>query len=148
MNINVNIVAPELVGALNNLAAAFGNNNPLAGVSQSEIVKPLETSVPKEEKPKTKKEKQPEPKEVPDADLPSNPKPEATPEPEPVEEEKNTSGITLDMITTKTREFIQRNASNRKGLKAFLDRKGAAKVSELPESEYEELLEFFEGDFE
>ena len=45
MNITVTIEAPELVGALNNLANAFGNANPLEGV---QINKPLETQVPEE----------------------------------------------------------------------------------------------------
>lgn len=53
MNITLTIEAPELVGALNNLANAFGNANPLEGVA---INKPLETQVP-EEAPAPKEEK-------------------------------------------------------------------------------------------
>jgi len=140
MNITVNIDAPELVGAINNLAAALGNNNPLAGVTQSEVSKPLETVAPKEEKPKAKKEKPIEPETV---------EPEPTPEPEPVKEEpKKTSGITLDVITTKTREYIQADPKNKAKLKVFLAEKEVGRVSELPESEYEATLAFFEGEGE
>ncbi|WP_422122902.1 hypothetical protein DHX103_14310 [Planococcus sp. X10-3] len=143
MNITVTVEAPELVGALNNLASAFGNN-PLAGVTQSDIVKPLET---KEEKPKAKKEenaKQVGPEK----------EPEATPEKEPVKEEpvkeepkeeKNTSGITLEVLTSNTRAFVQGNPANRKKLKGFLEEKGVPKVSELDPADYQAAIHFMDS---
>lgn len=142
MNITVTIEAPELVGALNNLASAFGNN-PLAGVTQSDIVKPLETAAPKEEKPKAKKDtKKPEPETV---------EPESTPEPEknePVKEEpkeeNNTSGITLEVLTSNTRAFVQGNPANRKKLKDFLEEKGVPKVSELDPADYQAAIHFMD----
>ncbi|OLN21880.1 hypothetical protein BTO30_12335 [Domibacillus antri] len=50
-------------------------------------------------------------------------------------------GITLDVLTTKTREFIQSNPAHREKLKDFLTEKGVGKVTELPESEYAAALE-------
>lgn len=143
MNVNVTIVAPELVGALNNLANAFGNN-PLAGVAINTDSKVF-TADKKIEEPKAEKA-EPAAKEkvgTPKQET-KQPDSEPTPDPEPEKEEK-TSGITLDMITTKTREFIQANPANRVKLKEFLEEKGAPKVSELQPADYQAALDFFEA---
>lgn len=139
MNMNITIVAPELANALNNLAFALETRNllkdtpnPLDGVN-----KPLETSVPKEEKKETAKE------EKPKAETPKE-EPKQEEKPEPVKAE-TTSGITLDVITTKTREFIQADKANRVKLKEFLDSKGAPKVSELDPADFQAALDFFEA---
>ena len=62
-------------------------------------------------------------------------------EPEEPQEEPE-SNISLDVVTTKTREFIQSNPAHRAKLKAFLDKKGAKKVTDLPPSTYYEFLDF------
>lgn len=134
MNITVTIEAPELVGAMNNLAFALERRNLLADAGPLDNVKAAEE---KKEKQAPKKEtKQAEPEKV---------EPVSTPEPEPVKEEpKKTSGISLDVVTTKTREFVQGNTANRKLLKGFLEEKGAPKVSELDPADYQAALDFME----
>jgi len=58
-------------------------------------------------------------------------------------EEVQSSTYTLDFVTTKTREFIQSNPENRKKLKDFLDSKKVKKVSDLAESDYDDVISFF-----
>lgn len=142
MNVTLTIEAPELVGALNNLAKAFGNN-PLAGVAINTDSKVFtadkKIEEPKAEEKPAAKEKVETPKQET-----KQPDPEPTPDLEP-EKEENTSSITLDMITTKTREFIQADKANRVKLKEFLEEKGAPKVSELQPADYQAALDFFEA---
>ena len=145
MNITLTIQAPELVGALNNLANAFGNN-PLAGVAMNTdskvftAEKKVEDKKPaKQSKPKPKAEEQvPEEESAPFAPVEEPPVEE---EPEDPQDEPESS-ISLDVVTTKTREFIQSNPAHRAKLKAFLDKKGAKKVTDLPPSTYYEFLDF------
>lgn len=154
MNITLTIEAPELVGALNNLANAFGNANPLEGV---QINKPLETQVPEEapapkkETPKPEKKAQAKPKAEPKPEPTPEPEPEpetVEPEPEPTEEPESTPSISLDTLTTKTRKFVQGNPENRKKLKGFLEEMGVPKISELPPAEYAAAIEFMESNGE
>lgn len=152
MNITLTIEAPELVGALNNLANAFGNANPLEGV---QINKPLETQVPEEtpapkkETPKPEKKAPAKPKAEPKPEPAPEPEPETVelepePEPEPKEEPESTPSISLDTLTTKTRKFVQGNPENRKKLKGFLEEMGVPKISELPPAEYGAAIHFME----
>lgn len=78
---------------------------------------------------------------------PEKPKKEAAtkredPKPEPSEEpKKEEPGISLDVVTSKVRAFIQASAENKGRLKTFLDEKGAKKVTDLDPAHYPNLLE-------
>jgi hypothetical protein len=135
MNFTVTVEAPELVGALNKLAEALGNSNPLSGVSIGTESKVF-TAGKKIEEPKPKVEEPPV-EEPPFAPIEEPPAEEEAPE-------ELVSTISLDVLTTKTREFIQANPANRTKLKSFLDEKQVKKITELAPADYEAALHFME----
>lgn len=132
MEIKININAPGLETAINNLAEALQSGGtiqatPITGEKTTGTWSPgggeVETEKPKKEKPAKKVEK---PKPEPDAAE------EAT-------EEKASTGLTFEQVRVKLAEVSQ--AGKQKELKELITSMGAAKLSDIPEEQYAELLE-------
>lgn len=131
MEITINIPeARELAAAIDRLAYSISTAN-LGGIpadfpGQKEFTEATEKAW-NEEPEKPKQEAAPKKEE---------------PTPEPVEEpKKDEPGISLDVVTSKVRSFIQASAENKGRLKAFLDEKGVKKVTDLDPGHYPDLLE-------
>lgn len=122
ITLNVNISAPELSSALNNLATAIG------GKAIPTLA--LDT---KKDKQKDKKQtaKESEPPHIPAEDVsqPENDTPETAPE-------ESSGEITLLDVRTKFTELTRAG----KPVKALINKFGAAKLSEVPPEKFAELL--------
>lgn len=132
VEIKININAPGLETAINNLAEALQSGGtiqatPITGEKTTGTWSPgggeVETEKPVKEKPAKKVEK---PKPEPDAAE------EAT-------EEKASTGLTFEQVRVKLAEVSQ--AGKQKELKELITSMGAAKLSDIPEEQYAELLE-------
>lgn len=124
MNITITIDAPELVGAINNLAAALGNTD-----------LPLPTEVPvKTDKPVTKKVETPAKAEEP-----------VEKAEEPVQEEEPTKkeepSISLEVVRGKLSTFTAEGKANQVKVKEALTALGVKKLTDVDPADYEQLLE-------
>ena len=143
MEITIKIEAPELVHAIETLAIAIGCTVDKIGVGQAieEAVKQKPAKVTKEDKKVTK-----EPEKITETpkEVTETPK-EVTEEPElavPVEEDTETN-YTIEQI----REvFVSKNSkANQAKLKAVLKKYGVAKVTELKEEQFNEVMKDLEA---
>lgn len=122
MEIKINITAPGLEEAINNLAGALQGNNTVA-IDGKEVAKEVAKTVSKE-KPKAEK-----PKAKVDDPITAA----------PVEEKKETSKITLETVRVKLAEVAQ--AGKQAEAKNLIASFGAKRLSDIPEEKYGELLE-------
>lgn len=126
MEISVKIDAPELAQAIQALADSINSSN-IAGIPDTITSETAGTKVTHT----------PESVKVEAEEIEIEPTPE--PVEEPKEEKPKQPEISLDVVTTKVREFIQKGGRN--DLKAFLDERGAGKVTDLDPEHYPALLE-------
>jgi DNA replication protein DnaC len=122
MNITVNIEAPELAKAINNLAIAFEG----AKIGQVAPTTAVETKK-KAEEPKKEAPKSEEPKV-------EEPKQEAA-----VKEEEEKPMITLETVRTKLASLSQ--SGKQAQVKALITSFDAKKLTDIPKEKYAELLE-------
>lgn len=130
MNITITIDAPELVGAINNLATAFGNTG-----------LPLPTEAPvKADKPTTKKVETPVKAEEPAEEVAPVEKAE-----EPVQEgtptKKEEPSISLEVVRGKLSTFTAEGKVNQVKVKDALTALGVKKLTDVDPADYENLLE-------
>ncbi|PIC72400.1 hypothetical protein [Sporosarcina sp. P17b] len=130
MNITITIDAPELVGAINNLATALGNTG-----------LPLPTEAPvNTDKPATEKVETPAKVEEPVKETTLVEKAE-----EPVQEEaptkKEEPGISLEVVRGKLSTFTAEGKANQVLVKEALTALGVKKLTDVDPADYENLLE-------
>lgn len=124
MEIKIKIEAPGLEAAITALAEAFSN----VPVTQKPAVEVKEA--PKKEKTAKK------------ADKPKKETKKAEPEPDAAEEEtteEESTGLTFEQVRVKLAEVSQKG--KQKELKDLITSFGVAKLSDIPEEKYAELLE-------
>lgn len=126
MNITVKIDAKGLEEAINSLADALKGKQAQAIHQVTESVTPKQDELTKEDKPKQKKA------------------PAKEPEPEKEAPKKAESKFTLETVTKKAREVITSGDANKAEFKTWLTDRDLKKVSELPESQYDEFMTFAE----
>lgn len=124
MEINIKIEAPGLEAAITSLAAALNG----AGLTQ---IQPDTTKATKTTKKADKPVKEAK-KTEPEPDTPAEAEEETT-------EEKSSTGLTFEQVRVKLAEVSQKG--KQKELKALISSFGVAKLSDIPEEKYAELLE-------
>ncbi len=132
VEIKLKIDAPELAAAINNLAGALNGGG---------LVQPTEIKVDGKAVADTDAKETAPKKEKPKKTAPAK---KAEPEPEPdaaeeATEEKASTGLTFEQVRVKLAEVSQ--AGKQKELKELITSMGAAKLSDIPEEQYAELLE-------
>lgn len=133
MNITITIEAPELVGAIESLAAALGGANPLSFVNP-ETVKKADKPKPAEE---PKKETAPV-KEV-------APIKEEAPEAEPEKKESTEQAISLEYVRSKLTEHSSQGKKHQVEVKEAISHFGVKKLTEIDPKDYAKLLQLVEG---
>lgn len=133
MNITITIDAPELVGAINNLATALGIT-----------ALPLPTVAPvKADKPVTKKTepvKEAAPVEEPAEEEPKQEVAAPVKEEAPVEAAKEPT-LSLEVVRGKLSEFTAQGKPNQVKVKEALTALGVKKLTDVDPADYEQLLE-------
>lgn len=130
MNITITIDAPELVGAINNLATALGNTG-----------LPLPTEVPvKADKPVTKKVETPAEAEEPVQEVAPVEKAEETVQEEALTKKEEPS-ISLEVVRGKLSAFTAEGKTNQVKVKDALTALGVKKLTDVDPADYEQLLE-------
>lgn len=130
MNITVKIEAPELAGAINNLAAALSGNRQAVTVIEppktvvKDVAPIIESS--KKEEPKQEEAKEPDTKVQPESETDSS-------------NEEETPTISLEVVRSKLAVLSQ--AGKQKEVKALITSFGVKKLTEIPEEKYPEVLE-------
>lgn len=121
MEITIKIDAPGLETAMQDLAQALRES----GTVEAPPVKKVAEKPVKKEAPKKEAAKKTEPE----------PEPDAAEE----ETEETASGLTFEQVRVKLAEVSQKG--KQKELKALISSFGVAKLSDIPEEKYAELLE-------
>ncbi|MDY7044063.1 hypothetical protein RVS70_07565 [Virgibacillus sp. M23] len=125
MKVEVNINAPELVGALNNLANALGSapvveSKPVKQKDKSDSKKETKKETPKEEKKSKKEDPKPEKEEKQEAEVPA-----------------------IEDIRAKTAEVSK--SGKKAEIKELLSELGVNAISKIPEEKRAEYLERLEN---
>jgi len=135
MEITINVAAPELAAAINNLANAFVNKPTLVITDILAATKP-EKSIKKVENISTEKSTIPaKTEEKVQVDKPQENDPISEPEPEKPEE---ITSYTLVQVREKLAALSQ--AGKQVQVKALITKTGATKLSEIPPEKYSELM--------
>lgn len=128
MNFKLTIEAPELVGAINNLAEALGSSGlPLPATAPATASKPAAV-------------KQDKPVEEPAVKV-DKPAEEPTPIEKANETKTETAAISLDVVRGKLVDFAKGGKPNQEKTKAALAELGVVKLTDVDPADYETLLE-------
>jgi len=120
MEITINLAAPELAAAINNLAASLAGNKPAAAPAAPR------STAKKADAPKSDpvEEKQPDP--IPDPLL--------------AEEQPKEELIVYTLVQVREKLAALSQAGKQVEVKALITKLGATKLSEIPEAKYAELM--------